>query len=259
MGARPLNISIVLEEVGGVATVSAAFYDEVAARSYANASRHRVHVCSVSDAAYEKTLTGIEQNVHESLLEKLPGLAAMYLGSRICFNDETNPESLHLTAHCMRELMEKLPEAQGIRMRGDRLGPRVEKVLEIHRRIKTELELDPKSSSNTRSLQLLQELDSLDTWIADNRNKRSDGALKVVQSFQTAPSQRLLAVEGPIANRWLDLNDYFVAVGHHKSTTRDEMSKKLREFDDLMLPMLRPQPTENTLSILDLIRKAEND
>jgi hypothetical protein len=73
-------------------------------------------------------LEGKQRAIFDALTKQDKRLANMYYGALLVLGDDQNPEQLPLAAHCIRELMEKMPEFKGlsVKVQRQKLKPRVD-------------------------------------------------------------------------------------------------------------------------------------
>jgi hypothetical protein len=207
-------------------------------------------------------LTGRQNLVHRSLKDLSNELSALYESALRVLMDGSNPQHHALAAHALRELMGRLPKFLDLPVLavGGRLGDRVR-------------ELEPLwtaaegSACRTRDSwageidgpirRLLDALDAFFKWWRASRPKRREIAREVFRS--TDPAGLILppALQQRRADRWLDLNDYFVAIAHGRKVDDQEFTNALYDLEQVLLECLYRRPSED-FSAIDALLAEEN-
>jgi hypothetical protein len=219
---------------------------------------------SVDSPEQQFQMTGRQQLVHASLSAKSAGIGELYECALRALNNRENPGRLFLAAHAIREMTGDLPKVLDLPILTSlgRLGDQV-KALE------SSWDLTQESSCHNDGQwsgpidghlqRFLGKVQKFFQWLRENRPKRRD---IVTQFFRMADPAGLAlpeVLEKPRADRWLELQDYFVKAAHRGQTTAEEMDAHLEELDQFLLETLCRQPSEDFSAIDAILSQEEED
>lgn len=215
-------------------------------------------------------LTSQQRAFYEALLIKSGELSSMYLGALHALDSE-NPERLPITAHCLRELMEKIP----MYLRNSAEGQQKEKgITSLTEKVRA-LEQDWKKAQKSTARQ------SDDTWSGEIDNplkaflcKLANFFVKVAEENPARREQRASALQqldpraarlpGPIESlrvkEWETYYFYFQGVAHHLDiSSEQELRNYLTLMETFLLSMLMPRTFEERKALDAIIQEGEED
>lgn len=187
-------------------------------------------------------------------------LAKLYIGSIHAIADTENPERYATSAHCLRELIEKLPPALNIPIphHSGNLG---EKVNTLQKQWGKTCHNSDCNSNNGWSGKIdrhlekfLNECKDFFQWKEENRLSRKQRALEVIRS--TDPSQFPIPqkLEELESEKWIAFHGFFDGVSHHqKNPTNDEFNSWVGHFEMFLLDRLRPRTFDDQKRIDQII------
>lgn len=207
-------------------------------------------------------LTGRQNLVHRSLKDLSAELSALYESALRVVMDGSNPQHHTLAAHALRELMGRLPKFLDLPVlaAAGRLGDRVSSLEPIWNA--TEGSACRKGDSWAGEIDgtLRKLLDALETffkWWTESRPKRREVAGEFFRSTDPAGLNLPPALQRRRADRWLELNDYFVAIVHGGKVEDREFTMALYDLEQVLLECLYRQPSED-FSAIDALLAEEN-
>jgi len=213
-------------------------------------------------------LSGQQRAMYESLLGKDPTLARIYLGALMVFISRSNPDFLALSAHGLRELMEKLPQFVDveIKARKEKLGEKVRSLEQswLSAVSKTKCYNSQKWCGEIDSplARFLGRAGGFFQWFAGHIPRRKEEAAQTLRELEG--SGRLLPepLEELNVESWDRMWDFFVSVAHHnnkKDISAKEFAQWVDGLERFLLDRLRPR-TFADLDLIDIIiREGESD
>jgi hypothetical protein len=201
-------------------------------------------------------LTPDELEIHHLLRTQKDGEkhASLYHASKVCWLDETNPERIICTAHCIRELLKSLSETFGETLDIPILASKVNEMVRRFDVIMKDIVID--SDGLLPADTLLPLFESIEA-LRQSKNKDRFGML--VENTNLGTIKLPTDAKKRESNRWEALYTYFVKVAHQSDTTGTDMRNKMDEFDELLRFRFNPAPAINTNRLIDKIRELEND
>jgi hypothetical protein len=204
-----------------------------------------------------------EERLHRTLAEKRQELAAIYLGALWVHRQVENPDRLALSAHNIRELMEKLPRYINVPVLGDPAQAKPEPLKpKIQDLSKGRKEARRKSASWSASgwsgtidgdlASYLGLLDSVLDWFDSEHITRREEATKLVRQIDAAGGSMPEFVKVRLVRDWVTYWDYFVATAHHRQTTNEAFEEHRSSLERFLLDRLAPTATKE-LDELDAI------
>ncbi|MHB8172964.1 MAG: hypothetical protein ACYDFU_00695 [Nitrospirota bacterium] len=186
-----------------------------------------------------------------ALGERSTLLAEMYYGALKVLADGNNPSKLPLSAHGIRELMEKLPTELGIKVKIDSAGikVRVENLKRIYDNCK----------GRDNYEKYIRESDKFFGWFVEAKPRRGEQFADALRGID--PSGRKLPgpLEGLRTDRWTFTRDYFIGVAHHRiKTSFEEFSEYLFDLEGFLLDQLKPRTFEDFDRMESIIEAGES-
>jgi hypothetical protein len=216
----------------------------------------------VSDGPTQVELSGERQALYEALFRRSERIARMYLGAYYALRDSLNPERFVLAAHCIRELMEKVPEIVAVSTpaHSERLGAKIAELEHAYERVRSKNRLksfnwDGQTDGPIKDF--LEQADKFFNWKMahmPSRRREVGSTLRALDGPGRAIPDDIerLAIE-----EWLDVRDYFVHVAHHQTgdPSSEEFDSQLTALERILLRKLNP-PTFADFDALDAIIRA---
>ena len=217
-------------------------------------------------------LSGHQLALHNALAKKNKLLAAMYLGALSVYQQSINPDRLALTAHDLRELMEKLPRHLDIPVATQPVT--VKKQPSLIDKVKALVQGWKKAKRNSNCFgnplwsgkidgplqRYLVRLEEFSLWVETNRPTRKQQTGKVIRRLD--PQSRPLppTIEDLRIEEWDQCHDYFEGVSHHnRDATVEEFVRWLDVLESFLLDRLCPRTYDDRSIIDKIIREGEAD
>lgn len=203
------------------------------------------------------SLSGSENQLHRALSDKDPRIGKMYLGSLMALADESNPDRLPLAAHDLRELMEKMPEYMDVKISKPSLRGDLQPLSDEWKKIKAEKDSAKCAKLQEGFLKKLDEFFSRFEMVHPKRKAQTQKALKKLQSVDRYLPAPLEALE---FSEWDLIQDYFLAVAHHrKESSVEEFKGWKAALEKFLLDRLCPRTFADQKEILSMIQEGERD
>lgn len=198
-------------------------------------------------------------------LQRRPGkfnFAHMYVGSLYVLRQVDNPLRHVLSAHGLRELMEKLPGSyENVPSASVSLKEQV-----CHLRDawvcalgKTQCKTDDGWRGDVDK-PLRNFLEQLRDWFDRFSDDNPTHKVRADQFLQSAEFRRVPlpdTIRSSQVNQWRDCYDYFVGVAHHRRPVDDEFTKWLSFLERFLLDRLAPRTHLDRRDLDDLIARGE--
>jgi hypothetical protein len=199
------------------------------------------------------------------LVRRSEKLARIYRSGLLVIDQRENPGRFELTAHAMRELIEKSPILTGREplVQGDGMGNRIQPVKQTYvamRKAQGFDETAPLDAAEGTVRQVLEKLGRFFEWMEANR---PDAAKRTAQMLSelSGPGQALpVDISDNEVARWMEANEYFKKVAHNGQdhVNENEFLAHMTFIESVLLQRLQPRAAAD-LDILDkLIQEAEN-
>lgn len=206
-----------------------------------------------------------EQNeLLATLARKSAKLAGIYNGGIRVFYQKDNPERLPLTAHCMRELIEKCPVLTGREPapQGDGMKNRIEPVKQAHLALQGQgfSEASPLDAVEGAVRKILTTLNNFFEWMEDNRPQAAKRTAQILSDL-SGPGQMLpMDISDAEVARWLTADKYFKRVAHHGQDhiNEDEFMIHMTFIENVLLQRLQPRAVADLDAIDALVAEAEH-
>lgn len=207
-------------------------------------------------------LTGRQLLVQGSLKELSADLEKLYEGALRVLMDGSNPQHHTLGAHALRELMGRLPKFLDLPLlaAAGRLGDRVSALEPLWKA--TDASACRRENSWAGEIdgpieRLLDAIEAFFKWWKESRPKRREVAGELFRTTDPAGLTLPPALEKRRADRWLELNDYFVGVAHGGKADDREFTMALYDLEQVLLESLHRRPSED-FSAIDALLAEEN-
>jgi len=202
-----------------------------------------------------------------SLLESLEamdrGLGDMYRAATVLINDPSYPDALALSAHAMRELMEKLPRVLDVPAgQNFQMGSRVKSLAEGWERAQAISACKSDDGwSGTIDEPLGGFLEDADTFFHDRARdwiSQTQAASSLMRRLEPSGSPMSPTLSKVQVEAWRRTHQYFISVAHHhhvyekRDTDLDEFLQHMRAVELLLLQKLRPRTAADYAEIDDL-------
>jgi len=207
-----------------------------------------------------------QQSLYIVLHAKGAILGTIYHGALSVFQEEGNPDRLALTAHGLRELMEKIPRYLDLpqeKSSSNMLG-KVRGLQDSWRDTveKTNCLKDGRWSGTVDKFleRFLKRTHEFFQWVEDNRPKRKQSAATVLRKLDPLPYALPEAIEKLRVNEWECIHDYFEKVAHHNGVVAvEEFTGWLASLERFLLDRLIPRTFEDHAKIDEIIEEGEKN
>jgi hypothetical protein len=207
-------------------------------------------------------LTDRQLLVHRSLKTLSTELSDLYEGALRILIDESNPQHHALGAHSLREMMGRLPKFLDLPILAavGRLGDRMNA-------------LEPLWSATEQShcrrgnswggeidgpiQKLLDALETFFRWWIESRPKRREVAGEIFRSTDPSGANLPPTLQKRRADRWLQINDYFVAIAHGGTVDGREFTLAVYDLEQVLLDSLYRRPSDD-FSAIDALLAEES-
>lgn len=187
-------------------------------------------------------------------------LTNLYIGAIRTINEMENPERNAVTAHCFRELIEKLPSAFNIPIphhSGD-LGQEVNNLEQdwekANRNSNCNSEKGWTGQIDKPLEKFLNRCREFFNWKKDNRLSRKQRAIEVIRTTDPSYISMPQQLEKLEAEKWIAFHGFFDGVSHHqKNPTNDEFNSWVEHFESFLLDRLRPRTFDDQKKIDKII------
>lgn len=204
-----------------------------------------------------------QEHLQKALAQKSETLAVMYSGALRVLADDKNRDRHALSAHGLRELMEKLPKFLDV-------------PTPAHKESMTEKLRSPQdkhgsatSSSTCRGSNgtwngtideplrgFLVAIDSFFEWLAKHHPRRRAEAQQTLLKLDPSGRPLPAALRDLNVEAWRDMHNYFQGVSHHtKAGDADEFDSYLDALERFLLERLVPRTFEDFGAIDALLTK----
>lgn len=212
-------------------------------------------------------LSGRQLALYRALGKKDIQLASMYLGALSVLKQTSNPDRLALSAHGLRELLEKLPRILDMPLEAK--PPNMKEKIRPLQKSWSQAKKDLECLKNPMDFNLvdkplrkyLEVSKSFFSWFDENHLTRKQQAAKVVRGLD--PQKKLLPapIEKLHVKAWEQYRDYFVGVSHHNNIveTLDEFMKWVDGMEGYLLDRLVPRTFDDFTNIDKIIGEGETN
>jgi hypothetical protein len=207
-------------------------------------------------------LSGDRLALYEALFRRSERIARMYLGAHHALRDTVNPERFAAAAHCLRELMEKVPEIVAVSTpaHSERLGSKVAELEQSFGRVVSSSTLKPPNwdgETDGPIKDFLEKMKAFFEWKNNHMPRRRQEIASTMRALD-GPARAIPSdLERIAVGEWLDVKDYFVNVAHHQvpDPTAEEFDGHITSLERILLRKLNP-PTFADFDALDAIIEA---
>lgn len=215
-----------------------------------------------------------QSRILKSLFELNPDLAEIYAGALSILSIDGQRDRMALSAHGIRELMEKIPEFLSVPMNSskEKMQNKVNNLQDKFHPIVNDFTIGEESFENDDGAKaqekltgreghvgrIVGELREFFTWFSNHHPKRR----KVISDFVQKMDQGYIIPDRDHERRiqiWMDTRDYFVGVAHHrKISNSDEFHVRLYTLEAQLFNYLCPEPFEDQDILDQIIEEAES-
>jgi hypothetical protein len=204
------------------------------------------------------------RRIYELLTDRVPRAASMYYAAVAVLQTDL-PDRLPLSAHEMREFIEKLPlELAGVPAEGaqqPQLGAQVRALVNEYDRAARNSGMRSNgewTGLDGHVVRLLQRLDGFARWFRQHIPSRREQAIGGLQRVDPTPAGLPRSIVEADADLWLRWRTYFNVVAHHtKEATEADFERQLAAVEDLLIRRLAPPTFENQDEMSQLIAEVE--
>mgnify|MGYP001558515587 CR=1 FL=1 len=208
-------------------------------------------------------LSGRQLALYTELAREDKRLADIYRGSIVVLGDETNPDRLALSAHGLRELMEKIARYRDVEVKSREGGSLTDQANRLEDQWK-----GATNSGNFSNGEWKGDIDSpLRTflghvaiffqWKRTNRPRRREAAAEVLRRMEKSGTSLPPRLREMNAKTWLEMRDYFENISHHNDRSHpDEFGEWMGALENFILERLQPRTFEDDDAIDRLLREA---
>lgn len=198
------------------------------------------------------------------LVRRSEKLARIYRSGLLVFDQSENPGRFELTAHAMRELIEKSPILTGREPlpQGDGMGNRIQPVKQSYAAMKAQGfdETAPLDAAEGTVRQVLESLGRFFEWMEANRPNAAKRTAQMLSEL-SGPEQALpVDISNNEVAGWMAADEYFKKVAHNGQdhVNENDFITHMTFIENVLLQRLQPRAAAD-LDVLDkLIQEAEN-
>jgi hypothetical protein len=206
-----------------------------------------------------------QEELIASLARRSEKLARIYSSGLSVFSQSENPGRLELTAHALRELMEKCPILTGreFTARGDGMKNRIQPVKDAYSTLRKAQgfgETVSESFGDAVVRPLFIALDRFFEWMEGNRPEANRRIAEMLGEL-SGPGQPLpVDISEHEVARWMAADEYFKKVSHNgvDNVNEDEFMVHMSFVERVLLQRLQPRAVADLDAIDALVREAEN-
>lgn len=187
-------------------------------------------------------------------------LTNLYIGAIRTLTDSENPERYATSAHCLRELIEKLPPALNIPI-PHHMGNLGEKVNTLQltwdktcRNSNNYSENEWGGDIDYHLKKFLNSCRDLFIWKDKNRLSRKQSAIAVIRVTDPSNIPMPQQLEKLEAEKWIAFHGFFDGISHHqKNPINDEFKSWMEHFEMFLLDRLRPRTFDDQVKIDEIL------
>jgi hypothetical protein len=179
-----------------------------------------------------------QEKINEWLAGQDERLSELYRGALQLKTEKAFPAKHQLIAHCLREIINRLPEA----ISGQKITSRVDYPKHLNGLINdweqqyNPIRVDNENNGTTITPELAKKIDKL---VKDHE----DGARKNIEKgeilFQLDPENaKEKECVDPLRKRWTEIGRLFVGICHGDGTSDPEINDKIKTFEDILLSFI---------------------
>lgn len=219
------------------------------------------------DARDERRIVELDERrrrIYELLTDRVPRAASMYYAA-VAVLDTDLPHRLPLSAHEMREFIEKLPlELAGVPAESaqqPQLGAQVRGLVDEYDRAVRNSSMRSNgewAGWDEHVRRVLRKLGDFAEWFKQQIPSRREQAIGGLQRVDPTPAGLPRSIVEGDVDIWLRWRTFFNLVAHHwKEVSEEEFDGQLVAVEDLLLRRLAPPTFENQDEISRLIAEVE--
>lgn len=203
--------------------------------------------------------------LHSDLNRLSSNLGSMYYGALLALEQIHNPERFVLAAHCLRELMEKIPQYINVEMKahGETLKQQVIEVGDLWRGAVGSKCNTPGgwSGSIDKPLQkFLTRFSIFNDWFEKHYPRRMAELQTLLKALHKSEKFIPKRLEDAQIEKWRTLNERFQGIAHHRiRASEEDFNSFLEELEMFLAERLAPKTFDDFASIDEIIGRGEND
>ncbi len=192
-------------------------------------------------------------------------LGSMYYGAVLALGQIHNPERFVLAAHCLRELMEKIPQYINVEMKAhsETLKQKVIEVGDLWSGAASSKCNTPGGWSGPidKPLQkFLARFSNFNDWFEKHYPRRRAELQTLLRALQKSDKFIPKRLEDEQIEKWRTLNERFQGISHHRiKVTEEDFNLFVEELEMFLTERLAPKTFDDFVSIDEIIGKGEND
>ncbi len=176
----------------------------------------------------------------------------MYLGATMVRNQSANPDTMALSAHGFRELMEKLPRLLDVPM-AQRLTSRMGATIERWKRMANA----PAEQRDGAKAKFCEEAEKLISWYVEQSTERNQRAGAVMDRLDQRKAALPQPAKAPHVATWNACLRVVETAAHHGSVTPEVYEEHVQKLEDFLIDRLRPSAVDDQRTIEDIVREGE--
>jgi hypothetical protein len=214
--------------------------------------------------------TAHQQQLFEAIAAKTTTKCAnMYYGAIKVLADGDNPERLHLAAHSLRELMEKIGPFLEIPIPSTQLKQGYGNLTEKFKHLEDLIDkAEAKSGNCTKGIwagpihkltaTVLVEVQNVKKWRKANADLRATKIENLINKLDPLHKALPKEIQTLRINEWECIEQFFIRVSHHKDTTSAEFEQWLTALEAMLLRGLTPMARKSLSEVDAIINAGEN-
>ncbi len=207
-----------------------------------------------------------QRMLYKSLNEKNPSLRIIYHGALVVLSDKSNPDSLPLAAHGLRELLEKIPRWLDVPILSMKESLK-EKVIWFEETWDHTIDKCPRHKNGEWSgeidkfiKKLFKCLHEFFTWFKAHHPRRKKEVTSLLRRLDSSGRQLPEPLEKLNVDYWYEIDKFFKDVAHHRrNPTEAEFNNWLDALERFLLDRLCPRTFDDFNAIDAILKETESD
>ena len=209
----------------------------------------------MAESPLQIELSGERLALYQALFRRSERIARMYLGAHHALRDSVNPERFTTAAHCVRELMEKVPEIVAVSTpaHSERLGSKVAELEQSFHRVVSNSKLKPpkwEGETDSPIRDFLEKMKNFFEWKKEHVPRRRHEIASTMRALDGPGRVIPSDLEKIAVEEWLDVKDYFVNVAHHQTPdpSGEDFDGHLTSLERILLRLQLVRPRREPLT-----------